>query len=362
MGLSLDNAVGYDISRYRREVSLEQITGLLHFKGHDEGAYLRPSSVKPQLDRFIFLRVPEQVKDEWRTGTEHKSLSYKLAIAPRGRVQLKQCWPVEKARLQGRGRGHSNSVLVDYVPKSYFVNRMAKNENVGLVYCPVAKLVLESMFPELLDVVESALRAFFLTHNFGIRGGRGNGSFIVRCEPGGTREEDVIRKHCLGYVKLELPKRYRTETLESRLVLSNYASACMDLLRHSMDRKDRWQFGTIDRRDFPASDGLVERIPSPILVKITNQGIYFEYLGYPTAFASQGGAKSAYKRLRPAGETPKDNLLSRATLLFNDLYLDERANDQVFNTAWDYTNDVLGQDLGDFEYHEGTPLKEGGLH
>ena len=212
------DAKGYDLNRYRREIRIKQMTPLIHFQYEDKGAYLRASNVKPQLDRFIRYWYASKLEPEWLTGPESRSLAYKLAIFPSGRVQLKQCWPSEQANLHSVGKnsrvGKSSQeiVLKEYTPVSYFANGMTEDKRVGLAYCILAKVVLESMFPELLNLIEGTLPAFFLTHNFGIRGSRGNGSFVVQGKPETSRDEDeAVRTHCLGYTKLDLPKDYKKE-------------------------------------------------------------------------------------------------------------------------------------------------------
>lgn len=363
MDPSQKDARGYDLSDYRREIMLRQMTPLIHFQYQDEGAYLRASSVKPQLDRFVYWHKKSELKPEWLTGPEGKSLAYKLAIVPSGRVQLKRCWPPEGAHLQAAGRGRQRPVLVDeYTPKSYFAIRMTKDEHIGISYCPAAKVVLESMFPELLKVVEHALPAFFLTHNFGIRGSRGNGSFVVQGDQEMPKDEEAaISNHCLGYAKIGLPAIEDGKcSLEDGLTLSDYANAYMDLLRHSLPKDQRWQFGAIRSKRDHALDNLpVKRLPSPILAKVTEHAIYFEYLGYPSVPVSQDN-KSPYKKLKLASETPQANLLKRAIEAYNNRYQQE--NDTCFKNAKACVMRMQRNDINELTYIEGTPLNGGDHH
>jgi len=137
----------------------------------------------------------------------------------------------------------------------------------------------------------------------------------------------------------------------------------MDLLRHSLPKDQRWQFGFIIPKDengkpekpedVPNELSSISRLPSPILAKVTERAIYFEYLGYPSLPVSQDD-ESPYKKLGLDNENPTENLLSRAIAAFNDIDLDERRNDVCFMHAWGYTEGVLGHHINKLTYKEGT--------
>lgn len=75
--------------------SLEQETPLIHFQYDQAGACLRASEVKPQLDRFIIMKLGGKAlmrndteMKKWFISDMHNALNYRMTIHAHGNAQI----------------------------------------------------------------------------------------------------------------------------------------------------------------------------------------------------------------------------------------------------------------------------------
>lgn len=171
-------------------VKLKQHTPLIHFQHDQNGATLRASEVKPNLDKFILTRLGggkyqdgvEQAKtNRWLIGkSDHPALDYKMRIeAPPGQI-----W--DMSRNTGRVNKKGNPVF-DTMP--LFFGNMGNEEDSSIqlkkmTFCsyPVS-LIITTVNETLLKYIRESLNTFFLYHNFGTRQSKGFGCFMPQGSP-----------------------------------------------------------------------------------------------------------------------------------------------------------------------------------
>lgn len=153
---------------------LRQQTPMLHFQPDETGACLRGTEVKPKLDRFIrkiLAENSEQIPDHWFLETNEKSrakknnyaLNYKIRFQTSGVAEIRD--------------GRSGEQRIN---RSYFGNQGQNVENKKTVfYDNRVKMTILCFIPDLLEVLQDHLEAFFVLHNFGTRQTKGFGSFTL---------------------------------------------------------------------------------------------------------------------------------------------------------------------------------------
>lgn len=200
---------------YKYEVMLVQQTPLIHFRYYEKDACIRPSELKPKLDRFIFdlfggLANLKQVHQEWFVGYHPKegtqkelkdALNYKMRITVPDGAE-KECskqfendlWrKVEKNPgmvAAANTLGVSGDPGCGNISKLYFGNMAsgrgtewiaaaAKSYKETIFYEEPVKITLVCFVPELMGILRNVIADFFLMNNFGTRQNKGFGGFIV---------------------------------------------------------------------------------------------------------------------------------------------------------------------------------------
>lgn len=180
------------------EVTLQQHTPLIHFQHYQDGATLRVSEVKPQLDRYILtilgagdyeegVRIADTY--QWLKG-EHSALNYRMKIQPLNRSQLRY-EDINAPAMEGnryRIKRDGKISLKSY--PSYFAN-MNADYTIPEEYRKFSitdQLEMVLFFPKetyaandksLCTYIKGNLNGFFLQTNFGTRASKGFGSFYI---------------------------------------------------------------------------------------------------------------------------------------------------------------------------------------
>ena len=151
---------------FRRTYTLVAQTPMIHFQHSQEGATLRPSEVKPKLDRYLHSLM-DPVPDAWLAPGQPTALRYQM------RISAADC----ESRLRG--------LHVDDC-KAYFGNMGKGTEEKHLVFSD-CRLEIHCFIPELLAFLDRNIAGFFVLQNFGARQTKGFGGFLVD----GTTPEDI---------------------------------------------------------------------------------------------------------------------------------------------------------------------------
>ncbi len=171
--------------KFTISVKLYQQTPMLHFQWDENGAALRPSEVKPKLDRFIIMQLGGWEKayndhPDWFMNDDRPALKYKLRIVA----------PQDGLRIVGDSTNGRNRKTI---PSSYFANmggeRLSYKE--GVIYDKPLSLKINCLIPGLKEFIEDGiwgkgkslnLRYFFWATNFGTRSNKGFGGFSTKEE------------------------------------------------------------------------------------------------------------------------------------------------------------------------------------
>lgn len=189
--------------KFRVVYHLNQETPLIHFQHDQQGACLRASEVKPQLDRFLIGKLGgvESMKNDsalriWFHSKENPSLNYKMRIRGLGKV-VKSC-ESEAAIASGKKFGKTKSKdikIKNPIAESYFGNmvswdgalsdeyniEMVKENYKETVYYKDGLELTILCFDKLLqETIFEHIASFFLLHNFGTRSNKGFGSYTVK--------------------------------------------------------------------------------------------------------------------------------------------------------------------------------------
>lgn len=200
---------------YKHEVMLVQQTPLIHFRYYEKDACLRPSELKPKLDRFIFdlfggLAHLKQEHQEWFVGYHPKkgtqkdlkdALNYKMrvTVSDGEKKGFSKQFENDLQRKADRDQGMAdaaNTLGVSGDPgcgnisKLYFGNMAsgrgtewiaaaAKSYKETIFYEKPVKITLVCFVPELMGILRNVIADFFLMNNFGTRQNKGFGGFIV---------------------------------------------------------------------------------------------------------------------------------------------------------------------------------------
>ena len=207
------------IGFYKKEITLRQLTPMVHFQGDQEGACLRAPEVKPKLDKFALGWLARQGVDKNRLpagwanedGKGWTSLRYQL----RFRAEGENCWPADKPAhpfLYFAGSIGSEAKGVFYP------------DGVTVTVLDLLKTRLETpvKLPNggesgcLGEIIHALLPAFFALHCFGARSNKGFGSFEVAGEEVDVETLDRLKPE--GVVSIyQLESDLRTYGPEDRL-------------------------------------------------------------------------------------------------------------------------------------------------
>lgn len=181
------------------QVALKQHTPLIHFQHYQDGATLRASEVKPQLDRFILTVLGNGDYEKgkciagnkgWLKG-EHPALNYRMTIVPGKNVNVlvDDINTPSKDRDGSLRRNNKGKIKLNPYP-AFFANMDTDYESPEEYrrFSMVERLDMTLYFPDKIDLSSSlyryisesnALSRFFLLHNFGMRASKGFGSFYI---------------------------------------------------------------------------------------------------------------------------------------------------------------------------------------
>ena len=196
---------------FRLEKTLIQYTPLLHFQGEEEGACLRPSEVKPMLDRFIVRYLDErgaEVPAGWKLDAPEgrTALRYKLHIRARGRAEQRVNEGTEQVNRETRkleikpSRDQDRNAKIH--PMYFGAMGIDNYEEIAphrwrsriksVMYRDGHTLTILVMTKEtvklgdseltLTQLLDRLLPPFFAMHCFGTRSGKGFGSFGIKGE------------------------------------------------------------------------------------------------------------------------------------------------------------------------------------
>jgi hypothetical protein len=168
-------------------------TPYIHFQHSQEGATVRATEVKPKLDKFILqiaekygigqdvikswlVRGTEKDQDKNQRGentqkdsaADHKkvrALDYKLRIRAVG-------------NNKSDGDNQNGLVIKDY---KFFFGNMKKEDSNGKDFVfKDAEIQIICKHRELLDLIKTHIKQFFILNNFGCRQSKGFGGFLVQ--------------------------------------------------------------------------------------------------------------------------------------------------------------------------------------
>ena len=169
--------------------NLVQQTPMIHFQAKngecEVGLTLRPSEVKPKLDRFIRQWYKKNndnkpVPVEWLTeydpknhnGVErpdHEALNYKMRITAEN--------------VEGK------TISKD---SPYFGN-MGGNDKYCILHSNPLRMEIQGFIPDLMKCLEEGMETFFLITNFGTRQDKGFGCFVVQNENNPNRVDELLK-------------------------------------------------------------------------------------------------------------------------------------------------------------------------
>jgi hypothetical protein len=149
-------------------------TPMIHFQPDQTGATLRPSEVKPKLDRFL-RRIKGDIPKSWLVSDQHDALNYKMRIT---RTEKREKLNIKDFKL-------------------YFAN-MGDGAMKDLVFAD-CNLQIICFIPELMKLIDENIGAFFVLHNFGTRQSKGFGGFLVEGCHSQLKVERIIQKYFQHY-------------------------------------------------------------------------------------------------------------------------------------------------------------------
>ncbi|GAB2025070.1 hypothetical protein OfM1_11410 [Lactovum odontotermitis] len=179
------------------KVELTQITPLIHFQVHQDGATdatLRASEVKPKLDKFLqtYSCSKGEIQECWCLpkvkDKKYRALDYKMQIMGKGEA----------------GKPH----------KSFFANMGKDSKKIKQVgYEDGVDIKIISKHEELLSLIQKHLALFFVIHNFGARGSKGFGSFVVDKINGEVQNVSVQEISDSGFFSYMFSMKVPTNTI-----------------------------------------------------------------------------------------------------------------------------------------------------
>lgn len=210
------------MSKFKCEVTLQQVTPMIHFQAEDYGACLRATDVKPRLDSFLLEHA--DIKKSWFIDkSKNDALDYRMTISignqPDAKIttyrqeglkaykkQLKNNIERGKSRYPDKDQEtieYINTIIskIEYSnpsyvhgncvnPKSFFGNMVSgsgnqkvdaiiENYREGVLFTTPIYLTIFTHDTSLLECLKEKIEAFFLVNNFGTRADKGLGSFYV---------------------------------------------------------------------------------------------------------------------------------------------------------------------------------------
>ncbi len=166
---------------------------MIHFQGKTAGAALRPSEVKPKLDRFLqeWCRrndILEKEQEGWKTNPARVAYDYKMRIYA---GEMKYQYP--EAQNQDKNKKQQPPKSFNEKLPSYFGELKQEEDRTNLWHTDGVKLEIICFHEGLRKVIRDAAETFFVLHNFGNRQNRGIGGFTLQ-ETTPKRAEELLTK------------------------------------------------------------------------------------------------------------------------------------------------------------------------
>lgn len=238
--------------------SLKQQTPLIHFQYDQDGATLRATEVKPKLDRYIreiYRREHNgtDVPQSWCQG-DKGALCYRMSI---------QCERIKTVDL---------GLRTDY---DIYYGNMGGNIKKGVMSTQIT-LRLVCRNSDLLKMLDSHIKNFFIVHNFGTMQRKGFGSFLI----GNPSQEEITKalcswygaKHCYSFDGGEKPfQRIKTiySIMKSGINFGGYRRSLLFLFMHQ-----KYQMG--NEKAWLKTTGMAPAIGTHRHVRLaSNQNAYY---------------------------------------------------------------------------------------
>ncbi|MDZ4667980.1 MAG: hypothetical protein SGJ00_08855 [bacterium] len=194
---------------YQLSFKLKQHTPIIHFQHNQEGATLRASEVKPKLDRFLMIKLCEEMSEssnmslaeKYEMGKKiaikkdlligngnHPALNYKLSILNLSEVKIELINKVKSANgvIKKKGRESDRRIIAELESYPLFFGNLDKdiddpNEYKKFAFCEDLEMKLCSLNSDLMDLLKKPglIAEFLFTNNFGTRQSKGFGSYTV---------------------------------------------------------------------------------------------------------------------------------------------------------------------------------------
>lgn len=187
---------------FQKVYTLVAQTPLIHFQSDQAGAALRPSEVKPKLDRYLWKCCGGNVPEVWLVAGQPKTLNYQMRILSqgadkRGNLTVRDC-------------------------KAYFGN-MGQGSAKDIVFRD-CRLEINCFIPDLLKFLDENIGSFFVLHNFGTRQSKGFGGYLVREKTNEQQAEKILRENFSHYCYADFPAN---TSLKGRLDHATVVYTCM---------------------------------------------------------------------------------------------------------------------------------------
>lgn len=173
------------MSDYTLSFHLQQLTPMLHFQGDTPGAALRPSEVKPKLDRYIYGYLQRQgfpipagwlckAMDGEKSDNPHHAFRYKLQLRAVGEISP------EKNRIHALYFGNQGDNTAGYKSTVFYPDGVDGQ----ILFLTTETSAPARLFGEereftMAQILCRLLSPFFQLHCFGTRSNKGFGSFLL---------------------------------------------------------------------------------------------------------------------------------------------------------------------------------------
>ena len=210
---------------------------MLHFQHAENGACIRPSELKPKLDRFLLSKPVKRSDDNkipkmWRNNGQEKALNYKVFIQPEDstavsksdtinrdiklhEISIRKGAKEEKEKEKFRIKNEYRYKGIDGL---FFGNMVKSKESQynalvrasykeTVFYEKPIKLKIVCHIPGLLEHIDNHIDEFFAITNFGTRQNKGFGSFLIIRDFGLTDVNKKLRAGGYCYIRATIDGR-----------------------------------------------------------------------------------------------------------------------------------------------------------
>lgn len=161
---------------FRKEYVLHQHTPILHFQYQEAGATLRPSELKPKLDRFLIASWTQSHDNEAKKRSEvMRTQGYTKYLASKKTSNEVPALDYSLSVLSSETSPDMKPIEGSY--PMYFGNLGAQKKH--LIYEKAVLLEVKSTNAELVEKIHQLLPNFLLWNNFGTRQSKGFGSYFL---------------------------------------------------------------------------------------------------------------------------------------------------------------------------------------